>query len=477
MLGGMRKSLFLKAFQYYFMNKLFLVITAAFFCAVSANVSAQTQKVVADKIAAQVGDKIILRSDIVNIIADYKRQGQDAQLPPDPECTFLEGQLIQKALVLQAQRDSLPVSDDELDAALDNRIRYFISMYGSKEILEEIAGKTVYQLKEDYRPSIREQMLSEAMRKKIVENIKITPTEVKEYFSKIPADSLQFYESELEISQLVIYPKASKDIDDYVVRELTNMKQQVESGQKKFDALAKLYSDDPGTKENGGQLSLNRSDKMWDPTFQSTVFRLKEGQVSPVIKSKFGFHIIQMISRSGDDAIVRHILKIPPVTDDEITGAKAKLDSVRTKIVDGTIPFNIAVAKFSDDESTKTTGGNVMAQDGSTYVTIDELDKDMVVSLKDLKVGEISKAVAFTLNGKKGARLIYLKSRSEPHRENMKDDYNKIANRAVEEKKNKALRIWFSEHIPTYFISIDKEFNSCSNIAEWKAVAAQRDAN
>ncbi|WP_153797556.1 peptidylprolyl isomerase [Foetidibacter luteolus] len=444
------------------------VVVAAFI----TNLAAQTQKVIADKIVAQVGDKIILRSDIFNAIADYKRQGQDAQLPANAECAFLEGQLIQKALMLQAQKDSLPVGEDELEGALDNRIRYFIGMYGSKEVLEEVAGKTIYQIKEDFRPSLKEQMLADAMRKKIFENIKITPNEVTNYFNKIPKDSLPYYESELEVSQIVVFPKANKDVEEYVTSELMALKRQVESGQKKFDALARLYSEEPAAKESGGQLNINRGDKNIDGTFLSAAFRLKEGQISNVIKTKFGLHIIQMVSRSGEDAIVRHIIKIPSVTEDEINAAKAKLDSIRNKILDGTLPFNAAVNKYSDDENSKSTGGNVMAQDGSTYVTIDQLDKEMVVSIRDMKVGDISKAVSFTSErGTKGVRLINLKSRSEPHRENLKDDYNKVSQRALDEKKQKLMHKWFSEHIPTYYVRIDNDFNSCNNIAEWKQVA------
>lgn len=427
-----------------------------------------SQKVVADKIVAQVGDKIILQSDITNAIADYKRQGQEAQLPPNPECAFLEGQLIQKALVMQAQKDSVTVSDEEIDALLDNQIRFFISQYGSKEALEEVAGKTIYQIKEDFRESFKERKLAEQMRNKILENVKITPNEVKDYFDKIPKDSLPFYESELEVSQIVSIPKANKDVEEYVTTQLNELKRQVESGQKKFADLAKVYSQDPGSKDNGGQYSINRNEKQWDPAFLAAAFRLKEGQVSPVIKSKFGLHIIQMVSRAGDDAVIRHILIIPPVTDVEVKAAKAKLDSVRSDILKGNLSFSTAVSKYSDDENSKFNGGSITAPDGSTYVTIDQLDKDVVVALKDMKPGDVSAPLEFTTDrGAKALRLIYLKTRTEPHRENLKDDYNKVAQRALDEKKQHVLEQWFKDHIPTYYLNIDKEYAGCQNISEW----------
>lgn len=434
-----------------------------------ASTFAQQQKVVADKIVAKVGDKIILHSDIYNAIADYKRQGAESQLPPNPECMMLESQLVQKALVIQANKDSLTVSDDELDALLDNQIRGFIGMYGSKEVVEEIAGKSIYKLKEDFREPFKERKLADQMRNKILENIKVTPSEVKAFFDKIPKDSLPFYESELEVSQIVIYPKAHKDVEDYVVKQLYELKRQVESGSKKFDQLAKLWSQDPGSKENGGQYSINRNDKNWDPVFISTAFRLKEGQVSNVVKSKFGYHIIQMVSRAGDDAVVRHILIIPSITTDEVNIAKAKLDSVRKDIAENRISFNEAVNKYSEDENSKFSGGRLMDRQGSTYLSIDELDKDIVVQLKNLKVQEVSKPMEFTdERGRKAVRLAVINSKTEPHRLNMKDDYNRIAEKALEEKKQLALEKWFKDKMSSFYIQLDTDFDNCENLRDWK---------
>jgi len=203
--------------------------------------TAQSKKVLADKIVGQVGDKIILRSDITNAIADAKRQsqGQENAIIPT-ECQVLEGFLIRKALLLQANKDSLTVSEDEIEGELDNRIRQTIQQYGSKDVLEEIAGKSIYQLKDDFREPFKEQKLAEQMRRKIDDGIKITPTEVKAYYTKIPKDSLPFYESEVEISQLVIHPKANKDVEEYVSKQLYDYKKQAEAlGPKKFEQLAK----------------------------------------------------------------------------------------------------------------------------------------------------------------------------------------------------------------------------------------------
>jgi peptidyl-prolyl cis-trans isomerase SurA len=221
---------------------------------------------------------------------------------------------------------------------------------------------------------------------------------------------------------------------------------------------------------------------MWDPVFFATAFRLKDGQVSPVIKSKFGYHIIQMVSRNGDDAIVRHILKIPPVTEPEIAEVSGVLDSVRNLLAAGTVGFGEAIARFSmdnlkwtTDEVSKSNAGQVMGKDGSTFLTISEMDKDMVLLLKNsnLKPGQYSKPTTFSdERGKKGIRIVYMVSKSEPHTENLKEDYNKIAQRALEEKKSAALEKWFGNKIPTFYIMIDGDYRACSNLSKWQGTAA-----
>ena len=339
------------------------------------------QKVVADKIVGIVGDKIVLKSEIAIANEDIKRQGGQEQ----DECTILDGMLVQKALVLQAEKDSIPVTEEEIDAEIDQKIRYFEQQYGSKEALEQIAGRTIYQMREEFRQPIKEQRMAQGMRNKIVDGIKITPTEVKEYYEKIPKDSLLFYESELQIGQIVIYPKASRDIELLAIDELNGYKTEVESGTRKFETLASLYSDDPGSKDKGGMYQINRLEKQWDPVFLAAAFRLKDGQISPVIKTKFGYHIIQMVSRNGDDAVIRHILRIPQITETESQEAIVKLDSIRQQLVSGSIEFGAAVAKYSDDENAKFTAGVLLARDGSNYLKIDELDKDMVLLLEEVQ--------------------------------------------------------------------------------------------
>lgn len=446
----------------YILFSLLLVVTAF------GVAQAQPKKVVADKIIAVVGDRIILQSDVFNSLEDLRRGGQP--VPDNADCLISEQAIISKVLMLQAEKDSLPVTEDEIEAELDQRVRYFIQQYGTQEQLELVAQKTVYQIKDEARESIRENKLATAMQKKIVENVKITPTEVKNFFEKIPKDSLPFYESELEVGQIVSYPKPSRDLEKYIVDELNNYKRQVDSKVSTFEQLVKRYSEDPGSKDRGGEYEMNRNDKIWDPAFMAAAFRLKPGEYSQPVKSKMGYHLIYLVSRSGDNIIVRHLLRIPPITPEEIAQSSSKLDSVRSRIIAGTMTFNEAATKYSEDEQAKYSGPFFMNRSGGPYVTIDMLDKEVVAALAKMKVGDYSQPVEFTDErvGKKGVRIIYLKSRSEPHRMNLRDDYDKIAGFALEEKKAKVLEKWMKEKIPTYYIMLDNDTKaSCQTLQKF----------
>jgi len=428
--------------------------------------SAQQQKIVADKIVGVVGDRIILQSDIKNAIADAARQG--GTVPEGAECMILEQALVSKVLMLQAVKDSLPVTDEEVEADLDLRIREFIRAYGTQEELEKVAGKTIYQIKDDARESIKENKLAQSMQRKIVENVRITPTEVKAYFDKIPTDSLPFFESELEIGQIVVYPKATKELEQYIIDELNNYKKQLELKLTSFEQLAKRVSEGEDERIRGREFEISRTGGQFDPAFVSAAFRLKDGQISAPFKSKFGYHIIQMVHRSGDNASVRHILRKPPVTEAEIAAGVSRLDSVRSKLIAGTMDFNTAAGRYSEEEAQKFAGAFITSRDGDSYLTIDELDKELVGELDKIKVGEYSQPSVFTNErGDKGIRILYLKSRSEPHRMNLRDDYNKVAQVALEEKKAIVLDKWLNTRIPKYYIMIDPTVATCPQLEKW----------
>jgi peptidyl-prolyl cis-trans isomerase SurA len=452
------------------MKKLFLLAIFSFTMVVAF---AQPSKLVADKVIAVVGNKLVLKSDVEDRMLDMQRQG--IEIPENAKCYLLQDFMGTKTLVLQAEKDSLPITEEEVETEIDNKIRTYINQYGGKDELEKIAGKTIYQLKEEMHDPIRDQKLAQSMRNKIISDVRITPYEVKNYFNKIPVDSLPFYESLVEIGQIVVFPKANKDAEDYCKEELASYKEAIEKGKKSFKKAAADYSDEPGAKERYGQMEVNRNQKDIDPTFLSKAFTLKEGQITNPFKTKFGYHILELVSRNGDDALVRHIIKIPQVTNKEIAEGFTKLDTVRSKLVTGTLDFGTAVNKYSDDDYGKFTAGMIQGPNGP-FLAIDELDKEIVPLLKTLKVGAYSQPIEYTdQSGKRGVRILYLKSKSEPHRENLEQDYSKISGKALAEKKETALERWFNEKLDGYFIKIDKEYIGCESMKPWvKAMAAKK---
>lgn len=435
-------------------------------------------KPAADKIVAIIGSEIVLQSDLQNMLQHEKEQYKT--LPPNASCMILNQMISQNVLTLQAEKDSLPVSDEEVEGNLDQRVRYFMSLYGSQQKMEEVLGKSIYQIKDEFRKNIKNQLLAQAEQKKIVDAVKITPTEVQEFFNKIPPDSLPFFKSEVEVGQIMINPKPSPDVVQYTINQLKGFREEAISGKRSFEMLANLYSKDLAT--GGKILTVDRTQRMYDPQFVAAAFRLKNGEISHVFKSQFGYHIVQMVSREGNIAKVRHILLIPPITQIDIRRGLDKLDSIRTDIVNNKISFGAAATKYSDDDNvqngTKNTGGMFVMPDGSTLMSMDDLDPGIVLMLDTLKVGEVSAPVVYSPNERmpeqKAVRIVYLKSRSKPHRENLSEDYSRIQAQALQQKQYKALNSWFDKNIPNYYLKVDPEYIHCDQIGDWVKSAEEK---
>lgn len=439
-------------------------------CAQKAN----NNKLLLDGIVAVVGNSIILKSDIEGRIMDIQKDNPNTPLPKDISCLLLRNMIQTKALALQAAKDSIQLSEDEVEQNLDYRVKSQIYKYGSKEEVEKIIGRPIYQFKEDMRADVRESILADRVQGSIIRNVRITPSEVEAYFKRIPVDSLRYKESEYEINQLVFDPKASKENEEKLLKQLSQWKSDVENGKANFSELAKKNSDEPAAKQTGGQINLNKDIGGIDPTFMTAAFKLKEGQISPPVKTSFGYHIIQMVSKVGNEAVVRHIIKMPPIGDTEVRAAIEMADSVRNIIIDKNIPFNTAVNRYSDDENMKYTGGAVVLPMGGgsfkSVLTIDELpDKEMATAITKMKVGDISEAQLFQnpQNYKLQVRLLYLRSKTEPHRENLKDDYNEIAQRALQIKQQEVLSQWIEKNIGKFYIKIDPSYDICPKVKEW----------
>lgn len=448
------------------MKKTVYISCSILLCMIAVKFDMQAQPENLDKIAAIVGDKIILHSEIEMAFADFKRDNPD--LKETEKCKLIEDYMSQKILVEQAGRDSVIVSDEEIEGALDNRIRYFVSQYGSEERLEEMAGKTIYQLKDEYRNLFRDQLTAQRMQGQIMSNIKITPQEVRVFYDKVPKDSLPYYPSMVEVGQIVFKPAINKDVEDYAKEKLDGIRNDIISGTSAFDIMAGVYSEDPGSKDNGGDLGIMGRDELV-PEFAAAAFRLQNGEISPVVKTKFGFHIVQMMNRQGEKAKLRHILIKPLITNDMVKEAEAKADSVRSIIMAGKMQFSEAVGKFTYDEATKITGGMFTnPQTNGSLVQTEDLDPAIALLINDMKPGTYSQPTSFTdPGGDRLVRFIYLKNRTEPHKANLNDDYSKIQQVALAEKQNEYLQKWIEEKIPTFYIMVAEEFKSCESVTKW----------
>ncbi|MCD6012497.1 MAG: peptidylprolyl isomerase [Flavipsychrobacter sp.] len=422
----------------------------------------------ADKIITIVGKDIILQSELEMQALNMKQQ--NPAFDDTMKCQLLMGMIMQKLLKAQAERDSVYVTEEDVEGQLDNRLRYFTQLYGSKEKLEQASGKTVYQIKEENRDIIRDQMVAEKMQGQILEHVKITPAEAEAFYKKIPTDSLPFFPAAVEVGQIVIDPIVSQEMNDYARTELERIKkEEILGGKKTFEQAAGVYSQDPGSRDNGGLYEGVTRTGPWAAEFLSAAFKLQNNEISPIVKTKFGYHIIQMVSRRGDEADVRHILIKPEVTSGDFKLSLERLDSIRNVLIAGKMSFPEAVGKFSTDEAAKRTGGMIAdPSTGNTELEISKLDAQMVLLLDSMKVGDYSAPHIFVTDMRdRSARIVYLRTRTEPHRANLKDDYGKIQDVALSHKKQLKLQNWVKSMLPTYYLWIAPEYKDCSILKEW----------
>lgn len=419
-----------------------------------------------DGLVAVVGDKIILKSEVEAEYANWLQQGNE---PNDQmRCVILDQMLTNKLMIRQAEFDSLEVTDEEIDMQIERRLRYFISMIGSREKLEEFYGKTVVEIKEEFKPQIREMILAQKMQEKITANVTISPREVQDYFAKIPADSIPYFDAEVEIGQIVMFPEIGAVQKEFTIEKLNDIRDRILKGEN-FATLAILYSEDPGSAKEGGSLGFfGRGDMV--PEFEAVAFKLRPGEVSQVIRTKFGYHILQLVERRGDRVHCRHILIKPPVGNRELEATRRELDSVRSKIQDGRMTFIDAVRKYSADEESKSNGGMLTNDNaGSNSFTIDQLTPDVYFAIDKLQASQLSDPQPYSApDGTRGFRIFYLKSRSRPHQANLNDDYARIQSAALNLKRIEQMQDWFMKAKTRTYIKIDDEFGACDNLQRWQ---------
>ena len=414
-----------------------------------------------DKVDAIVNDKIILRSDIENQLDLLSLRGVDEQ---QNRCQLMKQLVYNKILTTQAISDSLPLANEEVEDELTRKINYFISVAGSQEAFEEYYHKTVDQIKDDYREDIREQMLAARMRNKILGDITVTPSEVKGFFDKLSKDSLPYFNATIELQQIVMKPRVSFEQQKSAKDKAQGILDRIRKGEN-FELLANLYSEDIGSAQQGGLLD-------WAPRgtyvkeFEGAAFKLKAGEVSDLVETPFGFHIIEMIERRGDMIQVRHILTRPQSTSKDAEFAQNKLDSVRSDILNSKITFFDAVKQYSQDAQSKGVGGSLLNNEtGGTVLEVNKIDPNLYLLVDTLSIGGITPPVMFQGDdGTPSFRIVKLVSKSEPHVADIKVDYDKMQNAAKSDKEEQVLNRWFEKNMKKTYLMITDDYTQCEEL-------------
>jgi len=419
-----------------------------------------------DGVVAVVGANVVLRSDIETQYMQFRAQGSIQGSSQSVRCQILEGILFQKLLYHQAQVDSVKVTESELDSQMDHRMRMFISQIGSPEKLEEYYQKSISEIKDELRDIIKEQMMVQQAQEKITKEVNITPSEVKAYLKKLPKDSIPEISSEIEVGMILKSPVIGEAEKQACIDRLKGFKARIKTGDD-FATLAILYSEDPGSAKKGGELGMfKRGDMRIE--FEAAAFKLKPGEISDIVETEDGFHIIQMIERKGEYINCRHILLQPKVTMASMTRSKNILDSIATLIDQKKITFADAVIRFSDDPSRNNGGLMINQNTGTSKFEASQLDPKVFFVIDKLKVGDISAPVLYkTERGKEEYRLYYLKTRTVPHKANLESDYAKIHQMALDEKKMDVMNNWIKERIGKTYINIDDQYKNCPFHRDW----------
>lgn len=415
---------------------------------------------VVDKIVAKVDNQIILKSEVELGLLQAKVQNPNVP-PGSMRCKVFEQLLINKLMLAKADIDSVTIENQMVEDQLTRRMNYMIQAIGSKEKLEEYYKKSIEQFKVELKKEVKDQMLIQKVQDGITKNVKVTPAEVRKFFNEIPKDSLPFFSTEVEVGQIVLFGKVSKANKQAAKNKLEELKKRILAGED-FEFLAKAYSQDPGSAKDGGNLGFWGRGAMV-PEYEAAALRLEPMGLSDIIESPFGFHLIQLIEKKGNEYNSRHILIKPEASEEDQMSIFTRLDSIVNAIKGDSIRFEEAARKYSEDKETSMNGGFFTdPMTGVNRISTENLDPGIFFTIDTLKPGQFTKPLYYkTQDGKKGARVIYFKSKILPHEANLKQDYPKIQMAALEKKKAEAIRNWFKKTKSEVFISREKDFADC----------------
>ncbi len=426
------------------------------------NINAQNS---IDGVEAIVGDKIVLFSEVESQVLQMLSQPQQIGFNKNElRCQVMEEMMFQKLLANQAEVDSLEVSDDEVNSAIEQRINYFVSQIGSIRKTEQYFNKPIEEIREEFFDIIKDQILAQRMESSVTSSIKTTPSDVRKFFNSIPFDSLPIFPAQIEMSQIVLFPAVTKYEKDRLEKQLLEFKKRVEDGED-FSFLASLYSEDEGSAKEGGDLGYVTKGKLV-PEFESVAFRLQKGEISNPVKTKYGYHLIQAVDRKGEQFKIRHILLKPNFRLSDYEKAKTKLDSIKNLILIDSLTFDQAALMFSQGQSKNNGGVIINIQTGSSSFLLDELDSETSLTINDLSTGDISKSMNFTnFDQRKGCRIVKVDKLTTSHKANLQEDYDRIQAVALQELKSTVLNEWKEKTILKTFIKLKN--NSCESLTNW----------
>ncbi|HMJ69630.1 MAG TPA: peptidylprolyl isomerase [Cyclobacteriaceae bacterium] len=438
-----------------------LILVSAMAWAQGAQPPAQPEPkgTVIDKIIVKVDNYIVLKSDLENAYQGWLANGNS---PADEaRCNILNSLVVNKLMVAKAEIDSVVVTDSEVDQNTQQRMQVILQNSGnSQEQLERLYGKSFAEIQSELRDQVREQLLGREMQMEITKGITITPSEVRKFFGRIPIDSLPFYSSDVEVAQIVKVAKVSDAQKEETRKFLNELRAQLVAGAD-WKELARKHSEDPSAEYNGGDMNWVGRGSMV-PQYEAMAFRLKKGEISIPFESPYGFHVMQLLDRRGNEYHSQHILISAAPSPEDLKRAEKFLDSLKIQVQEGKLKFDAAAKEFSDDAGTKQTGGFFTDADGGTKVSIKELDPVVYFAIDTMKLGNITPPISYrTDDGKDAVRILYFKTKLSPHAANLNDDWHRIQAAALAEKKDKALDKWFFKARGDVFINVDPAYKAC----------------
>ena len=419
-----------------------------------------------DGVVAIVGNNPVLQSEV-----EAKRvQAKHDSISFD-KCDALDALLYQKLLLTQAIKDSVEVLDEQVEEELDRRLRYYVAQFGSVKGFEDFYGKSMDKFKDEFKPELKDVLLVQKMQAKITEGITVSPSEIKNFFDNIPKDSIPLINAEIEVGHITRNPVVNIELKKYAKEKIELIRKDIIAGKFDFATAAIINSEDPGSSQNGG-LYKNVQRGAFVPEFDAIAFRIKEKEVSEVFLTDYGYHILMVESRRGEEVDLRHILIIPQPSSADMLKAKSFLDSISDLIRKDSISTSEAASRYSDDEETKHNGGLITnPNSGNTKFEMSQLsqiDPSLVFTIDKLKIGEPSlPAVSHSKDGKQAFQIIFVKSRTEPHRANLKEDYQLIQDEALAEKKNKIIHDWVKKKIVSTYIRVSDAYKNCKFDNSW----------